>query len=50
MLDYVGWSEEAARVEAAVRGAVERGETTRDVGGGLGTRAAAAAVVAALRS
>jgi 3-isopropylmalate dehydrogenase len=49
LLDYVGWSEEAARVEAAVRAAVEQGRTTRDIGGSLGTRAAAAAVAASLR-
>jgi 3-isopropylmalate dehydrogenase len=50
LLDYVGWSEEAVRIETAVRQAVECGETTRDVGGRLGTRAAGAAVAARLRA
>jgi 3-isopropylmalate dehydrogenase len=50
LLDYLGWGEEAARVEAAVRLAVERGQTTADIGGPLGTRAAGAAVASAIRA
>lgn len=38
LLDYVGWKEEAKRVESAVRWAVENDRTTSDVGGKLGTR------------
>ena len=45
MLEHLGWAEEAARVEAAVREAVRAGETTADVGGGLGTRAVGDAIV-----
>src|SRR5687767_2995719 len=40
MLDYLGKFNEAHRVERAVEAAVQAGETTRDVGGTLGTRAA----------
>ena len=38
MLDHLGWSEEAAAVNEAVRVAVREGKTTRDLGGELGTR------------
>ena len=48
MLDHLGWKEEAARIDQAVLGAVRAGETTVDVGGALGTREAAAAIVARL--
>jgi 3-isopropylmalate dehydrogenase len=44
MLETLGHSEAAARLEAAVQGAVEAGECTRDVGGTLSTRDAARAV------
>ena len=40
MLDYLGKFNEAHRIERAVEAAVQAGETTRDVGGTLGTRAA----------
>jgi 3-isopropylmalate dehydrogenase len=40
MLDYLGRFNEAHRIEQAVEAAVQAGETTRDVGGTLGTRAA----------
>jgi 3-isopropylmalate dehydrogenase len=50
LLDYLGWSEEAARVEDAVRWAVAAERTTADVGGSLGTRATGDAVCERLRS
>ena len=46
MLDHLGWKEEAARIDAAVAAAVRASETTVDVGGSLGTRESAAAIVA----
>lgn len=39
MLDYLGWSAEAAAVQQAVRAAVVGGHTTADLGGSLGTKA-----------
>ena len=45
MLDHLGWTEEAARIDAAVADAVRASETTADVGGSLGTREAAAAIL-----
>jgi 3-isopropylmalate dehydrogenase len=48
MLDHLGWKEEAARIDAAVAEAVRASETTVDVGGALGTRESAAAIVARL--
>jgi 3-isopropylmalate dehydrogenase len=44
MLDYLGKFNEAHRIERAVEAAVQAGETTRDVGGTLGTRAAGDAI------
>ncbi len=38
MLNYLGFREEAARIEAAVAEAVRQDQTTRDLGGQLGTR------------
>ena len=38
MLDAVGWTAEAARIEAAVLDAVTSAQVTKDVGGTLGTR------------
>jgi 3-isopropylmalate dehydrogenase len=46
MLEYLGFDEEARRIESAVEGAVRAGETTRDLGGSLGTKAAGRAVLA----
>src|SRR5258707_3871519 len=37
MLEHLGWAEEADRIEAAVRWAVEEDRTTADIGGKLGT-------------
>ena len=45
MLDHLGFKEEAARIETAVAAAVRASETTVDVGGSLGTREAAAAIL-----
>jgi 3-isopropylmalate dehydrogenase len=45
MLAYLGFSSEADRIEAAVLGAVLQKQTTRDVGGALGTKEAANVVV-----
>jgi 3-isopropylmalate dehydrogenase len=45
LLDFLGYSSEAAGVERAVRSAIEAGACTPDVGGELDTRAAAAAVI-----
>jgi 3-isopropylmalate dehydrogenase len=50
MLAHLGWEEEARRVEAAVRWAVEQDQTTADVGGRLGTRAVGDAIVGRLQS
>jgi len=38
MLDHLGWRKEASVVEQAVRAAVHQGQTTKDLGGSLGTR------------
>jgi 3-isopropylmalate dehydrogenase len=45
MLDYLGYSGEAKAIEAAVVAAVGAGETTRDLSGSLGTKAAGEAVL-----
>jgi 3-isopropylmalate dehydrogenase len=50
MLEHLGWSEEATRLESAVRGAVADGQTTGDVGGPLGTRETGEAIRARLRA
>ena len=38
MIDYLGYRDEAAAIERAVRAAVVAGEGTPDIGGSLGTR------------
>ena len=48
MLEHLGWTEEASRVEAAVRWAVENDKTTTDIGGKLGTREVGDAIVGRL--
>lgn len=48
MLEHLGWNEEAARVENAVRWAVDQEKTTADVGGSLGTREVGDAIVTRL--
>ena len=45
MLETLGRVEDARRIECAVEAAVHAGETTRDVGGSLGTKEAGAAIV-----
>jgi 3-isopropylmalate dehydrogenase len=45
MLDYLGHAAEADVIERAVVGAIEAGETTKDLGGNLGTQAAGDAVL-----
>src|SRR6266852_3558808 len=45
MLEYLGHAGEAKAIEAAVVAAVDAGETTKDLGGALGTRAAGEAVL-----
>ncbi len=48
MLEYLGYSEESGAIERAVIAAVEAGETTSDIGGTLGTKAAARAIAGRL--
>ena len=45
MLETLGRIEDARRIERAVEAAVHAGQTTRDVGGALGTREAGDAIV-----
>jgi len=45
MLETLGRAEDASRIEHAVEASVRAGETTRDIGGPLGTREAGAAIV-----
>ncbi len=44
MLDHLGWTPEAAIIEAAVRETVRAGECTEDLGGKLGTREVGAVI------
>lgn len=45
MLDYLGFTEESKVIERAVIATIEAGETTQDIGGTLGTKAAGEAVL-----
>src|SRR5437016_909359 len=45
MLEYLGFGEECAAIERAVVAAIEAGETTKEIGGSLGTKAAGEAIV-----
>jgi 3-isopropylmalate dehydrogenase len=45
MLDYLGLADDANAIERAVIAAIDAGETTRDIGGSLGTKAAGDAVL-----
>jgi 3-isopropylmalate dehydrogenase len=45
MLEYLGYTSEAAMIEAAVTATIQAGETTHDIGGSLGTQAAGEAVL-----
>ena len=49
MLEHLGWKEEASRIEAAVRWAVEADVTTADIGGAMGTREVGDAIEGRLR-
>jgi 3-isopropylmalate dehydrogenase len=49
MLEHLGWTQEARRIEEAVRWAVEENRTTADIGGKLGTREVGEAVATRLR-
>jgi len=49
MLETLGRTEDAGRIERAVEAAVHAGETTRDIGGSLGTKEAGAAIVKRLK-
>ena len=49
MLDSLGRADDARRIERAVEEAVHAGETTRDIGGSLGTKEAGAAILKRLR-
>jgi 3-isopropylmalate dehydrogenase len=48
MLEYLGFTEESTLIESAVIASVEAGETTQDLGGALGTKAAGEAILARL--
>jgi 3-isopropylmalate dehydrogenase len=48
MLEHLGWREEAGRLEAAVRWAVENAATTADIGGAMGTREVGDAIASRL--
>jgi 3-isopropylmalate dehydrogenase len=48
MLDYLGQPDVAARIERAVVSAIEAGQTTSDIGGTLGTKAAGDAILSRL--
>jgi 3-isopropylmalate dehydrogenase len=50
MLEHLGWAEESARLEAAVRWAVDHERTTADIGGALGTRETGEAICSRLRA
>jgi 3-isopropylmalate dehydrogenase len=48
MLDYLGHTAAATQIESAVVATIQAGETTQDLGGKLGTKAAAEAILARL--
>jgi 3-isopropylmalate dehydrogenase len=49
MLEHLGWTDEARRIEDAVRWAVEADTTTADIGGRFGTREVGQAIVDRLK-
>ena len=49
MLEYLGFDDVARTIESAVVKTVASGETTKDIGGSLGTRAAGEAILKRLR-
>jgi isocitrate/isopropylmalate dehydrogenase len=48
MLEYLGFHTLSDEIEAAVRGAVSAGETTKDLGGELSTEQAGNAIISRL--
>jgi 3-isopropylmalate dehydrogenase len=50
MLEHLGLTPEAERIEAAVLEAVRRKKTTQDIGGSLGTKEAGEGIASALSS
>ncbi len=48
MLETLGWSAEAAAIDAAILKAVTERQVTEDIGGSLGTREAGDAIVAGI--
>jgi 3-isopropylmalate dehydrogenase len=50
MLEHLGWTDEAQRLEEAVRWAVDTDRTTRDIGGSLGTREVGDAICERIRA
>jgi 3-isopropylmalate dehydrogenase len=50
MLEHLGWTEEAARIEQAVEWAVRNDVTTADIGGNKGTREVGEAIAERLRA
>jgi 3-isopropylmalate dehydrogenase len=48
MLEYLGHADEANAIERAVVAAIDAGETTNDLGGALGTKAAGEAILSRL--
>jgi 3-isopropylmalate dehydrogenase len=48
MLEYLGHAGAGEQIERAVVGAIDAGETTNDIGGSLGTKAAGEAILARL--
>jgi 3-isopropylmalate dehydrogenase len=50
MLEYLGMGGEATLIEKAVKDAIQAGDTTKDLGGYLGPRAAAEAVLKRLEA
>jgi 3-isopropylmalate dehydrogenase len=48
MLEYLGHAAEATLIETAVSDAIHAGETTKDLGGSLGTKKAGEAILTRL--
>src|SRR5687768_10331599 len=50
MLEFLGHDDAAQQIESAVVGAIDAGETTHDLGGSLGTKAAGEAVLKRIKN